>query len=167
MKKTNKKFYLSIFILIFLLIVGIFSLIGNERLLNIANVVSSTLIKLTNESRQKENVAKLESNELLIQAAQLKANDMAEKGYFSHMSPDGKKPWYWLDQAGYPYKNAGENLAVNFVDSKDVHNAWLKSPTHRANIFRNNFTEIGVATAEGYYKGQKAVFVVQFFGEPK
>jgi hypothetical protein len=42
----------------------------------------------------------------------------------------------------------------------------MNSPTHRANIERDGFEEIGIATAEGTYKGKKAVFVVQFFGTP-
>jgi len=53
---------------------------------------------------------------LLEQAAQLKANDMAEKGYFAHTSPDGKTPWEWLKDVSYPFLAAGENLAVNFLD---------------------------------------------------
>ena len=167
MTRNKKRIFFAIFILFFVSLVGLFSIVKSEYLYNLANVLSSTLIDLANDSRKEEKLSKLNSNDLLIEAAQLKANDMAEKGYFAHNSPDGSKPWYWLDQAGYQYKNAGENLAVNFTESEDVHNAWLRSPTHRANIFRNNFTEIGIATAEGYYKGQKATFVVQFFGEPK
>jgi len=55
---------------------------------------------------------------------------------------------------------------VNFVDSSEVHRAWMNSPTHKANIIQPRFTEIGVATAEGIYKGKQAIFVVQFFGVP-
>ena len=49
----------------------------------------------------------------------------------------------------------------------DVVDAWMKSPTHRANIMNGNYTEIGVGTAKGTYKGTPTVFVVQFFGTPK
>ena len=48
---------------------------------------------------------------------------------------------------------AGENLAVNFSDSQDVTNAWMNSPEHRANILNGDFTQIGIATAQGTYKG--------------
>jgi hypothetical protein len=58
-------------------------------------------------------------------------------------------------------------LAVNFVDSEDVTDAWMKSPSHRANIVNYNFTEIGVAMAKGQYKGSEAIFVVQMFGRPR
>jgi hypothetical protein len=91
---------------------------------------------------------------------------MAEKGYFSHTGPDGAQPWKWFREAGYRYEYAGENLAVNFNESEDVVNAWMKSPTHRANILKHDFTEVGIGVATGTYKGKEAVFVVQFFGKP-
>jgi hypothetical protein len=96
----------------------------------------------------------------------MKANDMAEKGYFAHTSPEGKTPWYWFKQAGYDYSYAGENLAVNFFESKDVAEAWMNSPTHRANIVKKDYTEIGIAVATGMYEGRQSVFVAQLFGTP-
>ncbi len=133
----------------------------------LSSVISSVLVEKTNKTRLNNGENQLAINDLLVLSAQMKANDMAEKGYFAHISPDGKDPWYWLNKAGYQYKNAGENLAVNFFDSDEVHDAWMNSPTHKENILRNGFTEIGIATAEGTYKGKKAIFVAQFFGEPK
>jgi uncharacterized protein YkwD len=131
-----------------------------------SSVIPSVLVDFTNADRQQHNASPLKANPILALAAQQKANDMAQKGYFSHQSPDGKTPWYWLSQAGYNYIVAGENLAVNFSDSNDIENAWMNSPGHRANILNNNFTEIGVAAADGFYNGKPTVFVVQFFGRP-
>jgi uncharacterized protein YkwD len=108
----------------------------------------------------------LKTSELLTQAAQLKANDMAARSYFAHNSPDGKTPWYWLEQVGYQYVYAGENLAIDFVDSKDVTEAWLASPGHRANMLNANLKEIGIATAVGMYQGRETTFVVQMFATP-
>lgn len=131
-----------------------------------AAVLSSVLVEETNKSRSFEQYPTLTENPTLIAAAQAKAKDMATRGYFAHDTPEGLTPWYWLEKAGYDYRYAGENLAVNFVDSKDVVDAWLDSPLHRANILNEHFTEIGIATAEGEYQGRRAVFVVQFFGTP-
>lgn len=139
--------------------------IDGDRLL--AAIVPSALIALTNQDRAEYGVGELTENTTLAAAAQLKANDMAEKGYFSHVTPDGKQPWHWLQQAGYAYTYAGENLAVNFEDSKDVEDAWMNSPTHHANIVKRQYTEIGIATARGEYKGEEVTFVVQFFASPK
>lgn len=130
-------------------------------------ILPSVLVTSANSSRESSGLGGLQTNEKLELAAQLKANDMAEKGYFSHYTPDGKSPWYFVNLAGYSYEDAGENLAVNFIDSEDVHRAWMNSPTHRQNILRSEFSEVGIATAKGKYKGKDAIFVAQFFGKPK
>lgn len=132
----------------------------------LAAVLPGVLTALTNNDRATNGVGTLVEEPLLTQAAQKKAADMAEKGYFSHVTPDGKTPWYWLDLVGYNYTYAGENLAVNFTDSKDVEDAWMKSPTHRANIVKSEFTRIGIGTAQGIYQGKDVTFVVQFFATP-
>ncbi len=131
-----------------------------------ASIAASALIDLTNESRIQFNEAPLVRNELLDQAATLKGNDMVSKGYFAHNSPEGLTPWHWLSQAGYDFLYAGENLAINFTDSTDVKNAWLKSPGHRANLLNVRFREIGVATVEGIYNNYPTIFVIQMFGTP-
>jgi len=132
----------------------------------LSSVLPSVLIDLTNENRQSEGLAGLESNDTLVRAAQLKANHMAEEGYFAHDSPSGVTPWTWFEKAGYTYDHAGENLAIHFSDSKDVVESWMESRLHRENILEEDFTEIGIATAEGEYKGKETVFVVQMFGTP-
>jgi hypothetical protein len=124
------------------------------------------LVDETNEERDGANLNILKRNATLDKAAQLKAEDMAARGYFSHNTPDGKTPWYWFDQASYKYVHAGENLAVHFTDSSDVVDAWMKSPSHRANILNGNYREIGIGTAKGKYEGFDTVFVVQLFGTP-
>jgi len=133
---------------------------------NMAAVLPAVLADLTNQERQTQNLPTLTVNSLLNEAAEMKATDMATKGYFAHTSPDGKTPWYWLEQVGYQYQYAGENLAVNFTDSKDVTEAWMASPTHRDNIIKENYTEIGTGVASGLYEGKDAVFVVQVYANP-
>ena len=91
---------------------------------------------------------------------------MVKNGYFAHTSPSGLTPWYWFGNVGYDFTYAGENLAVNFSDSQDVTRAWLNSPEHRANIMDSNYTQIGIATAQGTYNGQSATYVVELFGSP-
>lgn len=139
---------------------------GGGILDSFAAVYANILVLLTNKDRVNQNISELKINPLLEKAAQMKADDMASKGYFAHNTPDGKTPWYWLSQAGYKYVFAGENLAVNFVESEDVQKAWMASPTHKSNIVNPKYTEIGIATSTGIYKGREAVFVVQMFGSP-
>lgn len=132
-----------------------------------AAVITATLIDLTNGDREQEHLGTLVLNDTLTKAAQAKANDMAAKSYFAHTSPEGLDPWHFMHEAGYEFQYAGENLAVNFSDSEDVVSAWMDSPGHRANILNGKFTEIGIATAVGEYKGKKTTFVVQMFGTPR
>ena len=131
-----------------------------------AEVISAVLANLTNGERQTQNLSTLTISPLLNEVALLKATDMATKGYFAHTSPEGKTTWYWLEQAGYQYQYAGENLAINFTDSKDVTNAWMNSPTHKANIVKGNYTELGTGVATGMYEGRETVFVAQVYANP-
>ncbi|MEO6536670.1 MAG: CAP domain-containing protein [Candidatus Paceibacterota bacterium] len=132
----------------------------------LASVLPGVLTGLTNDDRVAANLGTLTNDPALTQAAQLAANDMAANGYFAHVSPDGKNPWYWLKQVGYQYSFSGQNLAVDFTDSQDVEQAWLNSPTHRANIMKAQYTNIGIAVANGQYEGKPVTFVVQYFATP-
>lgn len=130
--------------------------------IELAAVLPSLVTILTNNARAEGHIAKVKVSDILTLAAQAKADDMASKGYFSHVGPDGARPWYWLEQVGYKYRYAGENLAVNFADSEGVVEAWQNSPMHNLNLLGPRYTETGVGIATGMYKGREAVFVVQF-----
>ncbi len=130
----------------------------------LANFMPNVLVELTNIRREEAEVDELIVDSLLIEAAQMKAEDMAQKGYFAHTSPEGITPWYWFDQVGYDYRYAGENLAVNFIDPYSIDRAWMASPLHRSNVINEKFKEIGIAQAIGIYKGRQAIFIVQLFG---
>lgn len=132
----------------------------------LAAVIAGDIVSLTNAERLANQAPRLTENKLLSASAQAKAEDMAAKGYFSHVGPDGKQPWAWIESAGYDYRYAGENLAVRFVDSSDVVKAWMASRSHRANLIKPVYREIGVGIANGIYKGAPATFVVQHFGAP-
>lgn len=154
---------ITLFVELLFLVQAFFILPGTHYF---SSIVANALIGLTNSARTSSSEMTLANNTLLDKAAALKAEDMAKKGYFAHTSPTGITPWYWFQEAGYRFKYAGENLAVNFVDSQDVMNAWMRSPNHRENILDPHFTEIGIGVAQGAYQGRKAIFVVQFFGTP-
>jgi uncharacterized protein YkwD len=140
--------------------------IVSDKVSRVATVISSTLALQTNEYRVTNLEKELIVSDVLTQAAQMKANDMAAKGYFSHRGPLGEEPWSWFNKVGYKYDYAGENLAVDFTESADVTTGWINSATHKANLLNEHFTEIGIATADGMFNGHKTTFVVQFFGTP-
>lgn len=155
--------------LVALLIFGLFTFQAAFLVHNAAYtaaVLPAVLVDLVNTDRQSAGQPKLTINPLLQEAARRKAEHMAAKGYFAHISPDGLTPWYWMYLSGYVFSYAGENLAVNFVDSNDVEQAWMLSPGHRANLLNTHFTEIGIAAVPGTFNGRPTVFVVQMFGAP-
>lgn len=154
---------------VLLLEVGIFaqSFLNFQKGSYLAAILPAILESMTNDQRIQNNASPLSENALLKLAAEEKAKDMATRGYFAHNSPEGYLPWYWLDKVGYRYQHAGENLAVNFTDSKDVVDAWMRSPTHRENIVKRIYTETGIGMATGVYEGRPAIYVAQFFGTPK
>lgn len=146
------------------------SMFGNHVVMRspqLASIKSAFLVDLTNKDRAKEGLQPLSINENLVAAANMKASDMAAKEYFAHQSPDGRMPWDFIKASGYSYIYAGENLAVNFDDSGEVERAWMNSPTHKKNIVNPKYTEIGIATAPGRYKGDNTMYVVQMFGRPR
>ena len=176
-REKNSKFSFNIFekvsaALLLFLVVLTFSIANLHALLWVGSewltgaVLPSVIVDLTNDERGDQKLGGLTRNPLLDEAAQLKAEDMAENGYFAHHSPEGVSPWYWFGEVGYAYTDAGENLAVHFNDSEAVVEAWMRSPLHRDNILGGKYTEIGVGTARGEWDGVPTVFVVQLFGSP-
>lgn len=132
----------------------------------VSTILPAVIVELTNTERVDGALSTLTRSDVLDSAAKLKAEDMAKNAYFAHYSPSGISPWFWFDKVSYNFIHAGENLAVHFTDSGDVVDAWMDSPTHRANIMNGNFTEIGVGTAKGQFDGESTIFVVQLFGTP-
>jgi hypothetical protein len=130
-------------------------------------IYPAVLTDLTNKDRTSMGFAELSWNNTLESAAQMKASDMINSGYFAHTSPAGLTPWHWLEKAKYNFIYAGENLALDFTESTDVERAWLNSPTHRANVLSKNYTEIGIVALDGNYQGRNTTFVVEFFGKPQ
>lgn len=130
----------------------------------VSTILPAVIVTETNKERASDALPPLVRNATLDAAAKLKAEHMAKNEYFAHYSPDGVSPWYWFGQAGYNFVHAGENLAIHFTDSSEVVEAWMNSPTHRANIMNGNYQEIGIGTATGEYEGYPTVYVVQLFG---
>ncbi len=121
----------------------------------------------TNRHRADQGVAALRRDPLLDAAAEAKLKDMFERQYFAHDSPTGEGPADVIAAAGYAFVTVGENLALgNFADDRELVQAWMDSPGHRANILEPKFTEIGVAVGRGLYEGRMTWMAVQEFGKP-
>ncbi len=152
-------------ILILALAVGVSVIIpAPQALANHADISAIELVELTNAERARSNVPTLTVNETLVRSAEAKAQDLLERDYFNHDTPDGKTPWTFFTDAGYSYTWAGENLAIDFVTAAPIQRAWMGSPTHAANILNPHYREIGIAVVEGDFNGKHTAVVVQHFG---
>ena len=130
----------------------------------LAVIISSNMISLVNESREEAGLEPLVENALLNQFAQAKGEDMISRDYFAHDTPEGKRPWQWIDRFEYDYVYAGENLAMDFTEAELVHEAFMKSPFHRKNILNSKYKEVGTAVLHGELGGHETILLVEFFG---
>ncbi len=122
------------------------------------------IIRLTNELREGKGVGILSENVKLRSAAFDRAQDMLIKQYFAHISPDGTRFSKWIDDSGYDYKVAGENLAMGFADASGAMEGWKASPTHYDNLVDPDYENIGVSAVDGVMNGYGTTLVVQLFG---
>lgn len=129
-----------------------------------ADISTQELLKFTNIKRVENGLPPLTENVQLAEAASMKADDMFAKDYWAHNGPDGTTPWVFIKNSGYEYVYAGENLARGFVNSEDIVNAWMASPSHRENLLSENFKEVGFSVKTGKLNGEETFLVVQEFG---
>ncbi len=127
-------------------------------------ISSAKLIEMTNDYRLENGLNALSVNARLTQAAVNKAANLLTEQYFAHTSPEGKRFSQWIKDVNYKYFYVGENLAIDFSDEQSLFLAWLDSPTHKDNIIKPQYQEIGIAALEGKYKNHPTVVVVQLFG---
>jgi uncharacterized protein YkwD len=125
------------------------------------------VIAITNQHRRNAGLPPLAEDKQLSLAAMNKVQDMFNRQYFEHVSPDGHGPGYLAEQVGYSYVIVGENLAMGMFESDaDLVQAWMNSPGHRANILNERYLEIGVAVGIGEFNGERVWLAVQEFGKP-
>ena len=141
-----------------------FGVVEGRTLGTQAEVTTAGLLSATNQARADAREQPLVINEQLAKAAQLKVQDMFNDQYWAHIAPDGTTPWHWFSEAGYTYAEAGENLAKNFVSSESAVAAWLASPTHRANLLKADYKDVGFAVMDGILEGKPTTLVVALYG---
>ena len=131
------------------------------------DITVDKLYQLTNQERGKEGLSSLKYNAQLAAAACGKANYMFANNLWAHYGTDGTTPWSFILNAGYRYRYAGENLAKDFMASDGVMQGWMNSPTHRENVMRKEYKDIGFCVANGTLNGEETTLVVQMFGSPQ
>lgn len=133
-------------------------LIYPGQVLNIPQTDSQVLsyeaevVRLVNEVRAENGLEPLKLNWELSRVARYKSQDMKDKNYFSHTSPTFGSPFQMIRNFGLSYRTAGENIARGYATPKAVMEGWMNSPSHRANILKASYRQIGVGyVAQGNY----------------
>ena len=126
------------------------------------------IVDRTNALRRANGVAALRVNDKLMQAAQVRADEIAASGVYSHTRPDGRKSNTVTDS-----KYTGENLhniSELYLEqqhktlSEAVVELWSNSKAHADNMTSSRYGEIGVGLARGIDKdGFDCWYCVQVF----
>lgn len=124
------------------------------------------IIDRTNALRRENGAAALRVNDKLMQAAQVRADEMASSSVYSHTRPDGRRNTSVTD---CPY--VGENIhriADWALQGKSVSEAavwsWNLSGGHRDNLLEKNYAETGVGLSRGVNdSGEACWYCVQLF----
>ncbi|MDD5659215.1 MAG: CAP domain-containing protein [Actinomycetota bacterium] len=120
----------------------------NSSLTDYENAIAS----LINNTRVANGLNALAADEALNGIADLRSQDMMDRNYFSHYSPENTNVFDLMRANGISFRYGGENLAQSAPASAGTTdgflNAWLNSPTHKSNILGANYAKIGVSMSE-------------------
>jgi uncharacterized protein YkwD len=129
----------------------------------------ATMLCLVNDARARFELPPMSQSPQLRESAVDKADDLLRCDEFSHTAC-GRPFYYWIDENGYmsaPCWRVGENLAWGVEEDGTVgaiFRAWMRSPTHRANIL-GNFDETGIELRVGPLGGLSGVHLwTEHFG---
>ncbi len=116
---------------------------------------------LINATAQQRNRGAMQVDATLTAVARNKARDMATRGYFDHVTPDGNGPNYLVRAAGYPLpqwwgssrtENTVESLSAGYSTPTAAWNALMTSPAHRNHLLAtDSFYEDQTSYGVGYY----------------
>ena len=115
-----------------------------------AQTEEEKLLGLINDFRAQNDQRALGRNGKLDTAALNHSPDMANRGFFSHNTPEGGTPDQRIAAAGYNFSWWGENIyksAQGDASAQAAFTSWVNSSGHRANMLSSNFTQIGIGRA--------------------
>jgi uncharacterized protein YkwD len=102
------------------------------------------MLAAINAERASRGLGALSLDPRLCEIARSHAEDMAERRYFGHTTPEGLSPFARMDRANYRYSYAGENLALDQSVEAASQALW-HSREHRSNILEPHFERVGIA----------------------
>ena len=114
--------------------------------------LESKMLQMVNEEREKQGLNSLQPDPELTALARQHCKDMFARGYFAHITPEGKTPSDRIREAGIKFSTAGENLALAQT-LPIAHQGLMNSPGHRANILYPSYGRVGIGILDGGIHG--------------
>ncbi|MBC8054759.1 MAG: CvpA family protein [Sphingobacteriaceae bacterium] len=121
--------------------------------------LETEMLDMVNKEHKKAGLNSLKADPEIAKVALKHSADMFAKGYFSHISPEGKTPFDRIRAAKLRFMAAGENLALAQTLSI-AHTGLMNSPGHKANILHKSFGRLGIGILDG---GVYGIMVTQNF----
>ncbi|MCY8181990.1 CAP domain-containing protein [Bacillus paralicheniformis] len=109
------------------------------------------IFDLTNVIRARHGLSQLSWDEGVSKVAYGHSSDMKEHHYFSHVSETEGTLKDRLEKGKVNFEQAGENIALNYVDGPAAVEGWLNSEGHRKALLNADYTHLGVGVDEKYY----------------
>jgi len=107
---------------------------------------------LINSYRTTSGLNEVAYEPALTYVAKLRSQDLMDRGYFAHYSPEGTNVFDLFRANGISFKIGGENLGQAMpaaIGSPEAFlNAWQNSASHNANMLRVGYNYIGVGMVE-------------------
>jgi uncharacterized protein YkwD len=126
--------------------------------------IEKDLFEMVNQERIDQGLDPLRLSQELTRMARSHSQDMASRMEMTHLSVLGKSYLERLVDAGFYFRNIGENVAVSETFHSDfIHQGFMESPEHRENILDPEFEEIGIGVI---YSRDKKYYVTQDFMHP-
>ena len=108
--------------------------------------VSYEAVGLINSFRAQNGLGPVSVDPTLVEAARYQAVAMASRDVLSHeVAGDFTTR---MNNAGFVYANATENVGAGHTSVADAINAWIRSPHHRENMLMKDATRIGMVKAD-------------------
>jgi uncharacterized protein YkwD len=123
------------------------------------STIEQDLFNLVNRERQKHDLAPVIFSPPLSVLTRKHSQDMAGREDISHFSTSGEAYSERLVEEGFFFKKNGENVAFSETFMPEfIHQGFMDSPGHRANILDPDFDEVGIGVVfkedNGYYVTQ-------------
>ena len=114
--------------------------------------LEARMLDLVNQERVAAGLRPLAPDPELTQVARQHSTDMFARGYFAHVTPEGRDPFERMREANVRFVTAGENLALA-PTLQIAHTGLMRSPGHRANILQRDFGRVGIGIMDGGIHG--------------